>query len=89
MENRNGLLVDTRIAIVTGAEERQEPLAMLSELPPGERRAVGDDRGFDTVGFVAGCRELAVTSHVAQNTRRPQGSAIRPGSTRVRPIDGP
>jgi hypothetical protein len=29
MENRNGLLVDTRMAIVTGAEEHQEALARV------------------------------------------------------------
>jgi transposase len=77
MENRNGLLVDTSVTIVTGAEERHAALAMLSELLPwGKRRTVGGDKGFDTAGFVAGCRELAVTAHVAQNSRRPQGSAI-------------
>jgi hypothetical protein len=48
MENRNGLLVDTRIAIVTRTEEHQEAPAMLSELPPGKRRTVGGDKGFDS-----------------------------------------
>jgi len=76
MENRNGLPVDTRVAIVTGAEEREQGLMMLRDLAPGKRRTVAGDKGFDTAGFVAGCRELAVTAHVAQNSRRPQGSAI-------------
>ena len=28
---------------------------------------VGGDKGFDTRGFVAECRNLRVTPHVAQN----------------------
>jgi hypothetical protein len=44
MENRNGLLIDTRVAIVTGAEEREQALVMLRDLAPGKRRTVAGDR---------------------------------------------
>jgi len=37
---------------------------------------IGGDKGFDTRGFVAECRNLRVTPHVAQNHARPGGSAI-------------
>jgi IS5 family transposase len=36
----------------------------------------GGDKGFDTLDFVAECRHLGVTPHVAQNLGRRGGSAI-------------
>ena len=37
---------------------------------PGSRQlSVGADRGYDTKDFVAECRELNVTPHVAQKRR--------------------
>ena len=40
---------------------------MLQE-PSGARRlTVAGDKGYDSAGFVAGCRELNVTPHIAQN----------------------
>ena len=37
---------------------------------------MGGDRGYDTRDFVANCRALRVTPHVAQNQARPGGSAL-------------
>ena len=37
---------------------------------------MGGDKGYDTADFVAECRNLRVTPHVAQNLERPGGSAI-------------
>ena len=37
---------------------------------------VGGDKAYDTADFVAECRNLKVTPHVAQNLERPGGSAI-------------
>ena len=37
---------------------------------------MGGDKGYDTADFVAECRNLKVTPHVAQNLERPGGSAI-------------
>jgi hypothetical protein len=43
---------------------------------------VGGDKGFHTRGFVAECRNLGVTPHLAQNHARPGGSAIDGRTTR-------
>ena len=43
---------------------------------------VGGDKGFDTQGFVAECRNMRVTPHVAQNHQRRGGSAIDGRTTR-------
>ena len=43
---------------------------------------VGGDKGFHTRGFVADCRNLGVTPHVAQDHTRPGGSAIDGRTTR-------
>jgi transposase len=67
MENRNGLLVDFQIDVADGLAERRMALAMLDESLPGNRRiTLGGDKGFDTHGFVAECRDRNVTPHVAQ-----------------------
>jgi DDE family transposase len=41
---------------------------MLRRYRKGQRRlTLGGDKNYDTRDFVAGCRELKVTPHVAQN----------------------
>jgi len=83
MENRNGLLIDLRIAEANGTAERDEALAMLEERLPGSGRiTVGADKGYDTRDFVEDCRALNITPHVAQNDGRPGGSAIDQRTTR-------
>jgi transposase len=67
MENRNGLVVDARLTQADGYAERRAALEMLGERPGAHPITLGADRGYDTQDFVAGCRELAVTPHVAQN----------------------
>ena len=49
---------------------------MLQELRRPRRTTVAGDKGYDTAAFVASCRALNVTPHVAQNERRPGGSAL-------------
>jgi IS5 family transposase len=68
MENRNGLVVDTRLTQANGRAEREAALEMLAALPGQRRRTVGADKGYDTRDFVAQSREQKVTPHVAQNT---------------------
>lgn len=70
MENRNGLVVDTRVTEAQGRAEREAALDMLKSIPGQRRRTVGADKGYDTRDFVAQARSLAVTPHVAQNTSR-------------------
>jgi IS5 family transposase len=80
-ENRNGLVVDTRLSEANGFAEREAALQMLGQLPGETRKTVGADKAYDTESFVQGCRELNVTPHVAQNTSR-RASRIDQRTTR-------
>ena len=81
MENRNGLVTDERLTQATGTAEREAALEMLSELPGEGGKSVGADKAYDTAGFVADCRAIGVTPHVAQNTTN-RTSAIDERTTR-------
>ena len=76
IENRNGLIVTSEVFQSNGTAERDAALVMLEQIPGGDRVTVGADKGYDTKDFVAECRNLNVTPHVAQNTNRPGGSAL-------------
>ncbi|MSQ53032.1 MAG: IS5 family transposase [Betaproteobacteria bacterium] len=67
-ENRNGLVVDTRLTQANGTAEREAAIEMLTELPGEARKTVGADKAYDTESFVEDCRAIKVTPHVAQNT---------------------
>lgn len=67
-ENRNGLVVDTRLTRANGTAEREAAIEMLAELPGQARKSVGADKAYDTESFVKDCRAINVTPHVAQNT---------------------
>ena len=81
-ENRNGLIVATEVFQANGTAERDAALVMLEQIPGVERVTVGGDKGYDTRDFVAECRNMNVTPHVAQNTKRSGGSAIDGRTTR-------
>jgi len=76
VENRNGLIVDAELLEANGQAERDAALVMLEQVPGDGRITVGGDKGFDTAEFVAECRHMNVTPHVARNTGRRGGSAI-------------
>src|SRR2546426_3275149 len=82
VENRNGLIVDAEVFQANGTAERDAALVMLEKIPGTKPVTVGGDKGFDTRGFVAECRNLWVTPQVAQNHARPGGSAIDGRTTR-------
>jgi transposase len=82
MENRNGLVVETRLTAATGTAEREAALEMIGAKPQRGRVTLGGDKGYDTREHVAGLRQLKVTPHVAQNTERRGGSAIDARTTR-------
>jgi IS5 family transposase len=82
VENRNGLIVDAEVFQANGTAERDAALVMLEQIPGTKPVTVGGDKGFDTFGFVAECRNLRVVPHVAQNHARPGGSAIDGRTTR-------
>jgi transposase len=73
MEHRQGLAVDVEITEADGFAERAAALRMLKRR---RARSVAADKAYDTRDFVAGCRQLRVAPHVAQNITRPGGSAI-------------
>src|SRR5207247_10178541 len=66
VENRNGLIVTTELFQANGTAERDAALVMLEQIPGEQRVTVGADKGYDTRDFVAECRNLQVTPHVAQ-----------------------
>lgn len=81
MENRHGLLVDTRLTRVSGHAERLAALDMIG--PRADRPnaiTLGGDKGYDAADFVMELREINVTPHIARNTNR--RSAIDGRTTR-------
>ncbi len=82
VENRNGLIVNTEVFEANGTAERDAALVMLEQIPGMKQVTVGGDKAYDTADFVAECRHLKVTPHVAQNLERPGGSAIDARTTR-------
>ena len=85
MENRNALIVDAELAAADGYAERATAIELLARLPKqARRRTVAADKAYDTRGFVADCRNLGVTPHVAQNAGKHRRSAIDGRTTRHR-----
>jgi transposase len=82
MEHGNGLPVDVEITEASGFAEREAALKMLKR--HGARTAAAD-KAYDTREFVAGCRELGITPHVAQNLARPYGGSAIDGRTTRHP----
>jgi len=82
IENRNGLIIDAEVFEANGTAERDAALVMLERVPGDERVTVGADKAYDTRDYVAECRNLKVTPHVAPNEKRSGGSAIDARTTR-------
>lgn len=68
MDSLGKLVVDTRLTIASGTAEREAAIDTLGSLPGDQRKTIGADKNYDTAGFVAACREIKVTPHVASNT---------------------
>jgi transposase len=82
MENRNGLIVETELTMVTGYAEREAALTMIESHCPGEKQlTLGADKAYDAAGFVNDLRQINVTPHIAQNTTN-RRSAIDARTTR-------
>jgi transposase len=81
MENRHGLVVDTRVTQATGTAEREAAVAMAEAISGPQRATLGADKNYDTRDFVHELRELRVTPHVAQHTTG-RSSAIDGRTTR-------
>jgi transposase len=82
IENRNGLVVDTELLQCNGTAERDAAMLMAERIEGADRVTLAGDKGYDTKDFVKEMRHLNVTPHVAQNERRPGGSAIDARTTR-------
>jgi transposase len=85
IENRHGLIVDAMATRADGYAERDAGVAMLCRQrprAPGRRRTVGADKGYDVQEFVDRLRARHITPHIAQNLKRPGGSALDGRTTR-------
>jgi transposase len=78
MDNRHGLVVNTRLTQASGHAEPAAALAMAAEIAGQHRVTLGADKGYDQKELVRGLREQNVTPHVAQKAN----SAIDRRSTR-------
>jgi transposase len=81
-ENRSGLIVNTEVLQAHGTAERDAALLMLEQITGGHQVTIGADKAYDTKDFVAECRHVKATPHVAQNITRRGGSAINARTTR-------
>ncbi len=82
IENRNGLVVDTELLPCSGTAERDAAMVMAERVEGTKQITLGADKGYDTKDFVEEMRGINVTPHVAQNDKRPGGSAIDGRTTR-------
>jgi transposase len=78
MDNRHGLVVNTRLTPASGKAEPTAALAMAVEIAGQGRVTLGADKGYDQKELVRALREHRVTPHVAQKVN----SAIDRRSTR-------
>ena len=82
MEHRQGLPIDAEFTEADGFAERAAGIRLIKRQGRNARRTLAGDKAYDTREFVAECRKLAVTPHVAQNIARSGGSAIDARTTR-------
>jgi transposase len=80
-ENRHGLIVQADATKASSRAEREAAIAMIERHSPGSERrlTLAADKGYDTRGFVAECRRMCVTPHVAAKVRH---SAVDGRTTR-------
>lgn len=84
MDNRHGIVVGTSYTQANGTAERTAGLTMMKEVK-GKRKSrltLGADKNYDTAEFVQQMRDLNITPHAAQNTKRRGGSALDDRTTR-------
>lgn len=79
MENRNGLVVDTELAVAGGTAEREAAEEMITRILGNDRITVGADKAYCTQEFVETLRQHNITSEVTQKFR---DSAIERRTTR-------
>jgi transposase len=84
MDNRHGLVVRSSYTQATGTAERSAGKRMMKKVKQRRKGRVtlGGDKNYDTAEFVQDMRDLNITPHVAQNTKRRGGSAVDERTTR-------
>lgn len=81
MENRNGLIVDTRLTQASGTAEREAASEMAMGLQPGS--TIGADKNYDTREHGETLKGLGVRSHAARNIHaRKKISSVNGRTTR-------
>src|ERR1700683_568774 len=78
MDNRHGLVVNTRLTQAGGSAEPEAALAMAAEIAGRHRITLGADKGYDQKELVRELRAHQVTPHVARKVH----SAIDRRTTR-------
>jgi transposase len=78
MDNRHGLVVNTRLTAATGSAEPEAALAMAAQLAGQQRVTLGGDKGYDQKELVRELRAYQVTPQVARKVH----SAIDRRTTR-------
>src|SRR5258705_868805 len=79
IDNRHGLVVDSRLTEATGRCEREAGISMAETIARARGVTIGGDKGYDTKDFVNALRDLGIAPHVAAKIR---GSAIDGRTTR-------
>lgn len=67
MENRNGLVMDTRVTKATGTAERDAAIDMIEKIPGLHRVTISADKNYDTADFVGVLQSCNATAQVTQN----------------------
>lgn len=65
MENRNGLVVDSRLTFASGRTEREAAIATVDAFCGSTRVTLGADKGYAAAEFVKELRVRGITPHVA------------------------
>jgi IS5 family transposase len=78
MDNRHGLVVDTRLTQVSGTAEPEAALAMAAQIAGRHRVTLGADKGYDQKELVREFARAAGHSHLARKVH----SAIDRRTTR-------
>lgn len=77
MENRNGVLVDTRVTPANGTAEHESAIDMLEHIPGNRRIILGSGKGYDYADIVGRCRDLHTRS-MSQKSRKIRALTVEP-----------
>ena len=68
MDNRNGLVTDVDLTLVTGRAELDAGAELLRRQQSRVGRTVAGDKGYDNRGFIGSCRDMGVTPDTSRRT---------------------